>query len=85
MDVFDKVVEVLKELSGLDEIQPEYTLQQDLSLDSMLMVTLLIEVEEAFDIVLDESDMNPFDLTTVQNVVDMVKKYSDGDKHEENS
>jgi len=44
-------------------------------LDSLSMVTLLIEIEEQFGIELDEKDMNPFELTDVQSVIDMVKKY----------
>ena len=39
------------------------------------MVTLLIEIEEQFGIELDEKDMNPLELTDVQSVIDMVKKY----------
>ena len=39
------------------------------------MVTLLIELEEKFGIELDESDMNPYDLNTVQSVADLVGRY----------
>ena len=39
------------------------------------MVMLLIEIEEKFGIQLDESDMNPFSLDTVQSVVNMVGNY----------
>ena len=46
------------------------------------MVMLLVEIEEKLEIELDESDMNPFDLITVQNVIDMVKKYFKGDEDE---
>lgn len=81
MKVFDRVAEILKDLSGLNEIKPEDHLQQDLALDSMLMVTLLIELEDEFDIELDEADMNPFDLNTVQDTVDLVNKYG-GDQNE---
>lgn len=81
MKVFERVAEILKDLSGLNEIKPEDHLQQDLALDSMLMVTLLIELEDEFDIELDEADMNPFDLNTVQDTVDLVNKYG-GDQDE---
>lgn len=81
MKVFERVAEILKDLSGLNEIKPEDHLQQDLALDSMLMVTLLIELEDEFDIELDEADMNPFELNTVQDTVDLVDKYG-GDQNE---
>lgn len=75
MDIKEKVKEILFELSGEEVVDLQTELQNDLSLDSLLMVTLLMELEEAFSIELDESDMNPFDLITVQDVVNLVEKY----------
>lgn len=76
----DKVIEILAELSGTGNISLENHLQNGLGLDSMLMVTLLIEIEEKFSIELNESDMNPFDLNTVQDVISLVEKYG-GDEN----
>ena len=81
MNIEEKVKGILSELSGEEEITNEMTLQNDLALDSLMMVTMLVEIEEAFGIELDEADMNPFDLSTVQSVIDMVTKYC-GDKDE---
>lgn len=75
MNIEEKVKGILSELSGVEVIDNNATLQGNIALDSLAMVTLLIEIEEAFGIELDETDMNPFDLTTVQSVIDMVKKY----------
>ena len=75
MNIEEKVKEILSELSGEEAVANQTTLQGNLALDSLLMVTLLVELEESFEIGLDESDMNPFDLTTVQDVIDMVAKY----------
>ncbi len=75
MSVEAKVKDILLELSGQEEVDNEALLQEDLTLDSLAMVTLLVEIEDTFSIQLDESDMNPFDFETVQNVIDMVKKY----------
>ncbi len=82
MNTEEKVKDILFELSGEEEITGEMTLQGNLALDSLLMVTMLVEIEEVFGIELDESDMNPFDLTTVQDVVCMVEKYCDGVENE---
>ena len=82
MKIFDKVYVILSELSGTETICLEYELQSDLGLDSLQMVMLLMMLEENFQITLDESDMNPFDLTTVSNVVNLVKKYIGGDRNE---
>lgn len=77
MNIEGKVKGIISELCGEENIENSMRLQGELSLDSLLMVTLLIEIEEKFEIALNESDMNPFELTTVQSVIDLVKKYCD--------
>ena len=93
MEIFDKVCVILSELSGMETICLEHelqndlgldSLQNDLGLDSLQMVTLLMMLEENFQITLDESDMNPFDLINVWHVVDLVKKYLGGENNEDN-
>ena len=82
MNIEQRVKEILYKLSGEASVENNDHLQSDIALDSLMMVTLLVEIEDAFGIELDESDMNPFDLSTVQSVIDMVSKYF-GDKNEE--
>ena len=84
MKVREKISEILSELTGIDTINTDDALQEDLGLNSIQMVTLLIMIEDNFNIFLDESDMNPYDLVYVYQVVDMVKKYIKGDDDEEN-
>ena len=83
MEIFDKVCVILSELSGIETICLEHELQSDLGLDSLQMVMLLMMLEENFQITLDESDMNPFDLVNVWHVVDLVEKYMGGKNNEE--
>ena len=83
MKISNKVTDILKELSSVETICLEQELQRDLGLDSLQMVTLLIMLEENFQIVLDESDMNPFDLVSVWQVVNLVEKYVGGESNEE--
>ena len=85
MKIINDIIAILFDLSGSKNINLEHELQGDLGLDSLQMITLLIMVEDKFNILLDEADMNPFDLITVSNVVDLVKKYVGGDINEENS
>ena len=73
----EKVIDILKELSGQEEIKQTDNIQTDLALDSLSLVTLLLEIEDAFLIQLDESDMNPYDLITVADVIDLVGRYCD--------
>lgn len=85
MKIINDIIAILFDLSGAKNINLEHELQGDLGLDSLQMITLLIMLEDKFNILLDEADMNPFDLITVSNVVDLVKKYVGGDINEENS
>lgn len=82
MKVFEKISVILNELCGIEKICLEYQLQKDLGFDSLQMVTLLLALEDTFHFVLEESDMNPFDLITVEDVVNLVEKYF-GDKNDE--
>lgn len=81
MEKKEKVIEIIKELSGLEYVSLDASLQGEIKLDSLSMVNLLIQIEDEFLIELDESDMNPFDLETVESVINLVEKYV-GDKNE---
>ena len=81
MQIEEKVISILEELSGKTEIGEQERLQEELGLDSLAMVGLLVEIEETFEITLDESDMNPYDLNTVKDVIELVQKYR-GDSDE---
>ena len=76
-----KIKSILSELSGEKRIKNSARLQEDLALDSLSMVTLLIEIEEQLGIELDEKDMNPFDLVTVSDAIRLAERYI-GDKNE---
>ena len=75
MNILMETKKIITELTGLNKIKKCSSLQEDLGLDSLAMVSLLIRIEEQFDIELDESDMNPYDLTTVEDVILLIKKY----------
>ena len=77
MMISERVINVIKKISECKEVKLSDNLQNDVCLDSLGLVTLLIEIEEEFSIELDESDMNPLDLITVQSVVDVVERYCD--------
>lgn len=71
----EKIIDILKTLSGKDIINETDKLVEDLFLDSLQMVTLLIDIEDNFSIMLDESDMNPFNLITVKDINQLLEKY----------
>lgn len=70
-----QVNEILKEKSFCDNITAELKLNEDLGLDSLNMVELMVELEECFNIEIDESDLDPAALQTVEQVYALVAKY----------
>ena len=68
MNNFEIIKTILSDLSGAKRISPEHQLQLDLGLDSLQMVELLMMLEDNFD-------MNPYDLITVDHVINLVGKY----------
>ncbi len=81
MKTEERIKDILSELSGEKNIETKARLQEDLSLDSLSMVTMLVEIEDSFSIELDEKDMNPFDLITVADVIKLTEGYI-GDENE---
>lgn len=75
IDIRHKVFEIIEDLCLTPVHDDNQTLLKDLSFDSLRMVMLLVTLEDSFEIELDESDMNPFALITVRDVVDLVIKY----------
>ena len=82
MKTVEKVKSILSELCGIESIDVQQNLQADLGLDSLQMITLLVMLEDHFGITLDEADMNPFDLISVESVVNLAEKYVGGDSNE---
>lgn len=72
------VDEILKEKSFCENIKPEFRLNDDLGLDSLNMVELIVELEERFNIEIDESDLDPAELQTVNQIYSLVEKYTEG-------
>ncbi len=69
--IFEKVKEVLvKELTlGVDEVTLESNFEE-LGIDSLDLVELVMQLEEEFDITIEESE----ELKTVKDVVDYIQK-----------
>ncbi len=75
-DVKEGVFKILSELSGVSVNEAQMKLVEDIGLDSLMLVTMLIEIEEEFNIELNESDMNPYDFITAGDVIAMTERYA---------
>lgn len=69
--IFEKVREILaKELNiPADEITMESNFSEDLGIDSLDLVQLVMELEEAFDITIDDAEA----IKTVKDAVNYVE------------
>ena len=76
------VTALINDIAPTEVKEKSNLLQNDLGMDSLGLIMLLTMIEDTFEIELDESDMNPFALQTVQDVIDLVTKYADGQKEE---
>ena len=74
----DRVKAMISEISGVQDVQLWNTLDGDLGLDSLGMVTLLLELEPCVGKELMEADIDPFALKTVSDVIDLAEKYCAG-------
>lgn len=70
------VLEILEDLCLTKPEDTSMTLPGDLHMDSLRLVTLLVTLEDTFGIRLDEADMDPFRLKTVEDVIDLAEKYT---------
>ncbi len=75
MPIKERVFELLEGLTAVEEISVYDELAGDLGLDSLGLVTLLVAVEDTFQIELDESELDPFALQTVDDIVRLAEKY----------
>ncbi len=71
----DSVIAIIRSISGADKILKKHSLIEDIGMDSLGLVTLLVTLEDKLGIELRESDMNPFDLKKVSDVIRLAKKY----------
>lgn len=79
MPIKEQVFELLEGLTAVEEISVYDELAGDLGMDSLGLITLLVAVEDTFQIELDESDLDPFALQTVDDIVRLAEKYVTAD------
>lgn len=72
--MFDQIKKVLVEAINVDEeeIKPEAKLNEDLGIDSLAAVELALELENEFDIRIEDEELAK--LVTVQDVMDIIEK-----------
>ncbi len=69
---------ILAEKKFSDVITPDMSLSEDLGFDSLSLVELIVDLEDRFDIEIDESDLDPGHIKTVGQIYSLVDKYLEG-------
>ena len=69
---------IITEKRFSDTIAADMKLSEDLGFDSLSLVELIVDLEDRFDIEIDESDMDPSQLKTVAQIYSLVDKYLEG-------
>lgn len=76
--ILDIVMPFLSELGGGVDLRGDSRLTEDLGLDSIGHVALMLGLEERLGIEFAEDDLDPFALITVDDVLNLLKKYTGG-------
>ena len=69
---------ILTEKRFFDTIAADMKLSEDLGFDSLSLVELIVDLEDRFNIEIDESDLDPGQLKTVGQIYTLVDKYLEG-------
>ena len=75
--MLEKLREIICEFVDMDpnEITPDTNIRTDLGLNSLELVNLAVEIEEAFEV--EIPDREAMDLATVQDAMDIIEKYQE--------
>jgi acyl carrier protein len=74
-DILNTITEILKKYSfekkTLANIKPEMKLIEDIKINSARIVDIVLDVEETFDIEIDDDSLE--NLITIQDLIDIIK------------
>ena len=73
LDIEKKVIEIIKSFTFIDEEIQETDKLVILGIDSLMLVEVIIALENEFDVIFDDSVLNPQNFENVQSLVDLVK------------
>lgn len=73
-EILEGLAEIINEEAGLDtdDVQMDKSFTEDLDIDSLSMMTIVVNAEEKFGVRIPDEDVKS--LTTVQDAVDYITK-----------
>lgn len=76
MSINDKVIEIISTFSLMNkEDISQSDLLSNIGIDSLTSVELIIQLEDQLGITIDDSDLDPSKLTTVESIIQLVQVY----------
>lgn len=74
METIDKIKEIIREVSGCEELNEKSELKSDAGLDSLSLVSVIVGLEDRFGVTFDDGDLNPAELLTVGDLIRLTEK-----------
>ncbi len=75
MEEFEKLAEIIADIMRIDkdEIRMDSRFEEDLGCDSLDMIEIIMEIEQQFDIEIDQDELDVADFETVEKAVELIK------------
>ena len=70
----DKILEILREIDDGIDYANEKALIDDRMLDSFGVITLVAELEDAFDVTIEAAEMTPVNFNSAEAIWEMIKR-----------
>ncbi|HIZ82475.1 MAG TPA: acyl carrier protein [Candidatus Mediterraneibacter pullistercoris] len=70
----DKILEILREIDDGIDYANEKALIDDRLLDSFGVITLVAELEDAFDVTIEAAEMTPVNFNSAEAIWEMIKR-----------
>jgi len=71
-----QVIEILSKYTDYPDIEPQSELQRELGLNSLQVISLVVEIEDTFDVTVGEEKIPDF--VIVQDIIDFINKEKAG-------
>ena len=78
----EKILAILKDIRPEFDFETSEDFVEDGYLDSFDIVTLVSELEETFDVIIDGLDILPENFNTVAAIVELITNADNGERHE---
>ena len=75
MNVKEIVYSCINKVVFVDDIEESNDLKEDLGLESLSLVSVIVEIEDSCNILFDDADLDPAGITSVYDLLKLTEKY----------